>query len=41
MSSSAQIDNKEKDILVLGKGRNTRIRTYVNCRKNAPLCLLI
>ena len=30
MSSSAHIDNKKKDILVLGK----KIRTNFNCRKN-------
>ena len=33
MSSSAQIDNKEKDINSW-KGTNTRFRTYTNCRKN-------
>ena len=33
MSSSARIDNKKKDILVLGKGATTRIRTDCNCRK--------
>ena len=31
MSSSQHIDNKEKDILVLGKG--PRIRTYSDCIK--------
>ena len=35
MSFSAHIDNKKKDILVLGKRlEHTRIRTYFNCRKN-------
>ena len=34
MSSSAHIDNKKKDLLVLAKETNTRIRTYFNCRKN-------
>ena len=34
MSSSAHIDNKKKDILVLGKRANTRAGTYINCRKN-------
>ena len=34
MSSSAHIDNKKKDILIFGKGTNTRIGTYFNCRKN-------
>ena len=36
MSSSAHIDNKKKYILVLIKRTNTRIRTYLNCRKNVP-----
>ena len=34
MSSSAHIDNKKKDILVLGKRTNTRAETYTNCRRN-------
>ena len=34
MSSSADIDNKKKDILILGKRPNTRIRTHSNCRKD-------
>ena len=34
LSSSAHIDNKKKDILVLGERTNIRIRTYFNCRKN-------
>ena len=34
MSFSAHIDNKKKDILVLGKRTNTRVRTYANCWKN-------
>ena len=34
MNSSAHIDNKKKDILVPGKGTNTRITTYINCWKN-------
>ena len=34
MSFSAHIDHKKKYILILGKGPNTRIRTYFNCRKN-------
>ena len=33
MSSSAQIDNKKRQISS-GKRTNTRIRTYFNCRKN-------
>ena len=32
MSSSTKIDNKKKDILILGKGC-TRFRTYTVCRK--------
>ena len=35
MSSSVHVDNKEKDILVIRKRTNTRIRTHTNCRKNA------
>ena len=34
MSFSADIDNKKKNILVLGKRTNTRIRAYFNCRKD-------
>ena len=43
MSSSVHVDNKKKDILILGKGptqglerkrTNTGARTYTNCRKN-------
>ena len=34
MSSFAHFDNKKKDILVLEKRTNTRIRKYFNCRKN-------
>ena len=34
MSSSTHIDNKKKDMLVLGKGPILVIRTYFNCRKN-------
>ena len=33
MSSSAHVDNKKKDISS-GKRTNTRVRTYINCRKN-------
>ena len=33
MSSSTQIDTKKKDNSSL-KRTNTRIRTYINCRKN-------
>ena len=42
-SSSVHVDNKKKDILILGKGptqglewkrTNTGARTYTNCRKN-------
>ena len=33
MSFSAHIDNKKKDILVLGKGP-TRGLEHTNCRKN-------
>ena len=40
MSSSAHIDNK-KDILVLGKRTNTRIRTYIKCRKKCILLTLM
>ena len=32
MRSSSHIDNKKKDILILGKGY-TRIRAYTDCRK--------
>ena len=34
LSFSAHIDNRKKDILILGEGTNARIRTYSNCRKN-------
>ena len=34
MSSSAHIDNKKKDKIVLGKRTNTRVRAYINRRKN-------
>ena len=43
MSSSVHVDNKKKDILILGKGptqglerkrTNTGARTCTNCRKN-------
>ena len=34
MSSSGHIDNKKKDILVLWKRTNTRVRTYSKSRKN-------
>ena len=37
MSSSAHIDNKKKDILILGK----RIRTYFNCRKKCTQLSLL
>ena len=33
MSSSTKIDNRKKDILILGEGPFTRIRTYTVCRK--------
>ena len=33
MSSSAHIDNKKKNICLRNR-TNTRIRTYINCRKN-------
>ena len=33
MSSSSHIDNKKKDILVLGKGPTQGFRTYFNCQK--------
>ena len=33
MSSSTKIDNRKKDILILGKA-NTRVRTYTECREN-------
>ena len=34
MSSSVHIDNKGKDILVLGKGTYTSIKSYVSCRSS-------
>ena len=34
MSSSAHIDNKKKRHISSRKRTNTRIRTYINCRKN-------
>ena len=34
MSSSAKIDNRKKQILILGKGSYTGIRKYTGCRKN-------
>ena len=34
MSFSAHINYKKKDIVILGKRTNAKIRTYFNCRKN-------
>ena len=33
MSSSVHVDNKKKDILILGSGP-TLVRTHTDCRKN-------
>ena len=33
MSSSKKIDNRKKDVLILGKGFYTRIRAYTKCSK--------
>ena len=41
MSSPAHIDNKKKDILVLKKRANTRIRTCFYCRKKCIQLILL
>ena len=37
MSSSAHIDNKEKKHISSWKRTNTRVITYINCRKNVSI----
>ena len=34
MSSSVHVDNKKKDILILGKGSTQGLEHNTNCRKN-------